>query len=478
MFITYLSRELRRRRRQAAVVAVGLGLGIALVMVVTAVADGVHDAQGQVLHSLYGVGTDVTVTEAAVAGSGGPQRFGLNPGDRTQQGHAFSRDRTFGAPGLAMFSASSVSSVGRLPKVSQAAGALSLEQIHLTGHFVRPSGTGSGGSGFGAGGGSGTPGALPSVPPIQISSSSLEGIDVTATGVGPLAASEITSGRFFSASNATAKVAIVDAAYAKQQRLKVGSSVSVGGTNFTVIGIASSPAGGQPADVYLPLAEAQKVAGVAGDVNQVFVRAASASAIPAVQSEIHRALPKATITTAQDLASQVSGSLSTASSLAGNLATWLSVVALAAAFAVASLLTVSSVVRRVREFGTLKALGWRTRRVVAQILGETLSQGVLGAAVGIALGAGGAALVARLAPTLRATVGPVASAGPGGFAGPFARAAAAGAQTVQVHLSAPVHAGTFLMAFLLALGGGLLAGLVGGWRVARLRPAEALRRVE
>jgi putative ABC transport system permease protein len=30
---------------------------------------------------------------------------------------------------------------------------------------------------------------------------------------------------------------------------------------------------------------------------------------------------------------------------------------------------------------------------------------------------------------------------------------------------------------LLALAGGLLAGAVGGWRVARLRPASALRRV-
>jgi ABC-type antimicrobial peptide transport system permease subunit len=29
--------------------------------------------------------------------------------------------------------------------------------------------------------------------------------------------------------------------------------------------------------------------------------------------------------------------------------------------------------RRVREFGTLKALGWRTRRVVGQVMGEALA---------------------------------------------------------------------------------------------------------
>ena len=63
MFLTYLRRELRRRMRQAIFIALGLALGIGLVITVTAASSGVSSSQGTVLHSLYGVGTDVTVTQ-------------------------------------------------------------------------------------------------------------------------------------------------------------------------------------------------------------------------------------------------------------------------------------------------------------------------------------------------------------------------------------------------------------------------------
>ena len=75
MFITYLLRELRRRMRQAVFIALGLALGVGLVITVTAAANGVSATQGTVLKSLYGVGTDVMVTQAPTAGSGGGQRF-------------------------------------------------------------------------------------------------------------------------------------------------------------------------------------------------------------------------------------------------------------------------------------------------------------------------------------------------------------------------------------------------------------------
>ncbi len=64
MFFTYLRRELRRRRKAAFVVASGLALGIALVIVVTSVSAGMSAAQDKVLQSLYGLGTDMTVTKA------------------------------------------------------------------------------------------------------------------------------------------------------------------------------------------------------------------------------------------------------------------------------------------------------------------------------------------------------------------------------------------------------------------------------
>src|SRR5205814_7570016 len=110
MFVTYVLRELRRRRRQAVVVALGLALGIGVVVTVSAMASGVRAAQASVLHSLYGVGTDVTVTRPAKAGTGGPARFGINPGS-AQQGRSFSRDNVVAATGLASIQSSKVDTV-------------------------------------------------------------------------------------------------------------------------------------------------------------------------------------------------------------------------------------------------------------------------------------------------------------------------------------------------------------------------------
>ena len=57
-------------------------------------------------------------------------------------------------------------------------------------------------------------------------------------------------------------------------------------------------------------------------------------------------------------------------------------------------------------------------------------------------------------------------------------ALAAAARTITVPMTAPVSLQLLALAIGLALLGGLLAGTLGGWRAARLRPAEALRRVE
>jgi putative ABC transport system permease protein len=231
---------------------------------------------------------------------------------------------------------------------------------------------------------------------------------------------------------------------------------------------------------------------MSGEVNTIYVAAASASDINAVQSAIKTQLPKATVTTSSDLASQVTGSLSNASSLAGTLGKWLAIAVLIAAFAMASLLTMAAVSRRVREFGTLKALGWRSRRIVGQVMGETLVIGLVGGAAGIVLGFAGTALVKAFVPPLSATTGgstgsaspgfgpPGGGGGGGGFGGggPFGRAANDAAHTVLVHLETPVTISIIVLAALLAVAGGLIAGMFGGWRAARLRPAAALAQVQ
>ena len=128
----------------------------------------------------------------------------------------------------------------------------------------------------------------------------------------------------------------------------------------------------------------------------------------------------ASVTTASDLADRVGGSLNDAKNLSGKLGTALTIVALVAAFLIATLLTLSCVTKRIRELGTLKALGWPGRTVVRQVTGESVLQGVLGGVLGALIGIGGAALVTALAPTLEATV-----AAPQRAARPAARVRAA-----------------------------------------------------
>jgi putative ABC transport system permease protein len=96
MFFTYLWNEIRRRRKQTVVVA----LGIALVVTVSSMAAGVQDAQGTVLSSLYGVGTDMAVTQTAE-----PDDQAGGPGFRIGQGgsQGFSRDQIFADPGTTTF---------------------------------------------------------------------------------------------------------------------------------------------------------------------------------------------------------------------------------------------------------------------------------------------------------------------------------------------------------------------------------------
>jgi putative ABC transport system permease protein len=473
-FVTYLRRELRRRMRQATFIALGLALGVGLVVTVNAASAGVKKAQADVLSSLYGVGTDVTVTGSAPGPpkigtpSKNAQTFQVGPGGA----QICSNGKCHSAAGQTVdnlgsqynaINASEVAAVARQRGVAAAAGGLTLtdNQVTLPKNFGQP------GSSF-----------------PQPKGFNVDGVDIGHASLGPLSAGTIKSGHSFTAAEANSDVAVIDSGYATANNLKVGSTITVKKTAFKVIGIVTQPQGGSPPDVYIPLERAQALgtsegASLKNKVNTIYVSAKSAADIPAVQQEIKRLLPGATVTTASSLASQVTGSLSSTAKLANDLGKWLSVLVLIAAFAVASLLTIAAVSRRVREFGTLKALGWRSRRIVSQVMGESVTLGIIGGAVGVGLGFAGAALITSIAPKLSAdyatpTGQRILSAGAGGSQS-FTPTAS---HTVSVPMHASVTVGVIVLAVLLAVAGGLLAGTFGSWRIGRLRPAAALARVE
>ena len=482
-FLRYLGRELGRRARQATVIALGLALGIGLVIIVSAAATGVKNAQASVLHSLYGVGTDITVTEAPQAGSGLPNGKGGRiqiqggPGSKPTvciNGKCSSGSQTLdnlmAIPTDRPIHYSEIGKIAELAHVKAAAGGLALNDNRVTvssNNFA---------------------------PPRQLS---VQGVDLARENLGPLSNGSLRSGRTFRTSDANSHVALVDADYATANKLKVGSDVTIAKHKFKVIGIVSQPQASSPPQAYIPLAAAQALGtqgpggkNLKGYVNTIYVTATSTADISAVQKEIKALLPKATVTTPSSLASEINGSLGSAAKLAGDLGTWLSILVLVAAFAVAGLLTMAAVSRRAREFGTLKAIGWRSRRIIGQVMGESVATGVIGGVAGIGLGFAGVAIINAVAPKLTAdvpsstglqfsrSVGPVGSvaggpvaAGPGGPLG-------TATQSIPVHWSASVTLAVIGLAVLLAVVGGLLAGGLGSWRISRLRPADALARVD
>ncbi|MEU1864018.1 ABC transporter permease [Streptomyces gardneri] len=504
MFFTYLRRELRRRRKAALVVASGLALGIALVIVVNSVSSGMKVAQGKVLESLYGLGTDLTVTKAQEQLQEGarPQRprfefEGQGEGEEKQ-----SSDRLM-VQGFQTLADSTVATVAKQQGVDRAVGGLSLVNLKIDGEFTRgriQRGEQQPGQqaqpaqpvqpGDATGGGSGGPGdtVTGGGAAFDVDSFTLYGTDVTAPDLGPLTTSTVSKGRTFKITETDAKVVVLDSAYAQQEGLAVGGKLTVKGVSFEIIGIATADSGQSAAQVYLPLKQAQTLSASTGKITTIYVKATDSTRIEAVKTAIQKNVSGTTVTTSADLAQTVSGSLDTAANLASSMGRWLSYAVLLAAVLVAGLLTSSAVGRRVREFGTLKALGWTSGRVTRQVVGEALVNGVVGGALGIAIGLAGAYAVTAVSPNLTAELGSSVGGfgGRGGGGAVFGGAAGGGpggartavGKTVDIALTAPVGVTTVGLAVLLALGGGLVAGGFGAWRASRLRPADALRRVE
>jgi ABC-type antimicrobial peptide transport system permease subunit len=487
-YVTYMLAELRRRSGRTVLTALGLAIGVGLVVTVSALSTGLDRAQAAILEPLTGVGTDMSVSRPIDFSDTGQGGFtDLSGGERQrlreengggrlsltelgEPGSTFSRD-TFVSTAQLSFAASEVEEIRGVDGVSSAAGGLTLNSIHIEGTVPEESETRGG---FDAPRGAG-PGAGPDN--IDTSAISVAGVDQRNQELGAITPGQVTTGSYFKAGDA--REAILNESYASRDGIGLGDTVTLGGKKFTVVGIAETPLGGQSSDVYVKLSQLQELADRAGRVNTVYVRAESSGDVAAVADAIEKTLDGASVTTAKDLADRVSGTLVDAKNVAGTLGTALMIVGLLSAFLIASLLTLSSVTKRIRELGTLKALGWPQRLVVRQVTGESLLQGLLGGALGVALGIGGAFLVGALAPTLEATVSAgddQAGAGPR-FIGPFGQGAVESAST-DVALDAPVSVVLVLAAVGLALLGGLIAGAVGSLRAARLRPADALRHID
>ena len=310
---------------------------------------------------------------------------------------------------------------------------------------------------------------------ISTTSYTAAGIDPASPTSGLVTTSQLVSGHWLGTGSGAANQILLNQSYASQHADGVGSQLPINGATYTVVGLVKPTLTGTIADVYFPLSTIQNLAGKSGRITQILVKVKDASQVDAVAKRIQAELPGATVITTQSLANQVTGSLKDVKKLADSLGGALGVIVVAAAFVIAMLLTLSSVGKRVREIGTLRAIGWSRGRVVRQIVAETVGIGLVAGALGIALGFGASAAVAAFSPTLTANTVGVSTFQGSSLSSLFGQSTQAVTTTSTIHLTAPIHPLTLIVGVGLAVLGGLIAGGVGAARAARLSPSEALR---
>ena len=210
------------------------------------------------------------------------------------------------------------------------------------------------------------------------------GVDPSNSSSGLITKAQLVKGTWFTST--PAHEILVSTAYASTNDIKVGQTWTINKTGYKVVGLVNPTLTGDVSDIYFDLKTMQTASSQPGRINEVLVKVAKSTDVNSVAAAIKKELPGATILTSKQLAGQVNGSLSNAKKLASDLGVALGIIILIAALLIAALLTLSSIAKRVREIGTLRAIGWSRGRVVSQILAEMLGIGVVGAAIGVVRG--------------------------------------------------------------------------------------------
>ncbi len=227
---------------------------------------------------------------------------------------------------------------------------------------------------------------------------------------------------------------------------KVGDTLPIQGSNFTLVGIFHGGTALEDGAVILPLDQMQTIASMQGKVTAFHVRlrptppgVSYSQYVKQTQTAIESALPGTKAVPAAERAAN-----NQIVDLAHSVAWGTSLIALVVGILGIANTMAMSVFERTREIGILRALGWKARHVILLILTEATALGIGGGLLGIAVGWG----TLRLLSTLPQT-----------------------ASVVSASVS-PFH---LLESLAIAVASGLAAGAYPAWRAAQLSPVEALR---
>lgn len=305
----------------------------------------------------------------------------------------------------------------------------------------------------------------------------LAGVDTSKTDIGLILPDQIVEGRYLQNSGEV----VSTRAFAQKKNYSLNGTIKIGDKEFTLVGIVEPKLYTMTADLYVSLPDAQLLAGRDGKVNILLVKATSADNVTAAGENVAALFTGATVTDASDTAKEVTGSLVNAATLTNKFIGVTSSIVIAAAFIIVSLLTILSVNKRVREIGTLKAIGWGNTRIIRQIISENIVLGIIGAAFGIGLAFGTITMLNHYNISLSATV---ASADANNLFG-MARRAFGGQESAAVTgttTTVPLHiAYSYIVLALgsaVAIIGSIVAGALAAIKASKMKPQEAFRNLE
>ncbi|MGA2754446.1 MAG: ABC transporter permease [Terracidiphilus sp.] len=233
---------------------------------------------------------------------------------------------------------------------------------------------------------------------------------------------------------------------AQELKKKPGDTLEIQGTPFTVTGVYHGASALEADAVTMPLDELQQLSSVEGKVSTIDVRLHPAPRgeawdhyIKRAQAEIEAALPGLRAVPAAERASD-----NQFVKLAQASAWGTSILALLIGILGIANTMVMSVFERTQEIGSLRAMGWKRRQVLAMIELESATLGVCGGVLGLLLGWCALRVLASLPKT---------------------------ASFVSASVGWPLLA----QAMGIALLSGLIAGAVPAWHAGQLSPVDALR---
>jgi putative ABC transport system permease protein len=172
---------------------------------------------------------------------------------------------------------------------------------------------------------------------------------------------------------------LIDEYYARQQKVRAGSTINVLNRNWRVAGIVEP---GKLARIILPLDVLQELTGNRGKVTQIFVKVDSPENIPGVIAYLRAKLEGYPIYSMEEFMSMIS--IDNIPALRPFIRVMIAI-AVVIAFAVVCLSMYMAVLQRTREIGILKSLGASRAYILQLIVAEAVIMGLGGTLAGIAL---------------------------------------------------------------------------------------------